>query len=139
MKTNGAPRDLSERRDPELLRLWNTAKHVVYEDKEKRYNVFDVYQLMSTMPCNGFYVGDETAWRYIMARRRGKTPQLKSKYKRMLYEKLYAIVMELRTEPRYAHMSTKTLMYKAMNYRAPCIGLSPARIRSEIERLHYTT
>lgn len=125
----------NEERDIELLRLWKAAKKIVYADKDRRYNVIDMYQLVSTMPCNGFHVSEDSAWRYIQHRRKGRTPALKSKYKRVLYEKLYELVMSMRTNAVYAHVSTKMLMYKAMNYRAPCIGLSPARIRSEIERL----
>ena len=134
MKAN-APSEITTMRDIELLRLWSRAKNIVYEDKDKGYSVLDVYQLMSTMPCSGFHISDVSALRYIKARRNGKTPPLKSKYKRMLYERLYDIVMDLRTDARYAHLDTRLLMYKAMNYKAPCIGLSPARIRSEIERL----
>lgn len=135
MKRKGAPSEITEKRDAELLRLWNMAKQLMYEDKEKKYSVFDVYKLMSTLPCNGFHVSEDSAWRYIEARRKGKTPSLKSKNKRLLYEKLYDIVMQLRIRAEYVTVSTQALMYRAMTFRAPCIGLSAARIRSEIERL----
>lgn len=135
MKKKGALSGTNKKRDAELLRLWNMARQLMYDDKNKSYLVLDVYELMSTLPCNGYHVSDDSAWRYIESRRKGKTPKLKSPYKRKLYERLYDTVMALRIRADYVSASTQALMYRAMTFRAPCIGLSPARIRSEIERL----
>ena len=139
MRKRGVSSDFIKKRDSELLRLWNMARQYAYEDKDKLYKVQDLYELVSTLPCNGFFISEDSALRYICARRNGKTPHLKSRHKRILYERLYDIVMSLRIRASYVPMDTKKLMCKAMMMRAPCIGLSPARIRSEIERLTKQT
>lgn len=139
MRKKGVSSDFIEKRDLELMRLWNMAKQYAYEDKTRQYQMKDLYDLVSTLPCNGFYVSEESAWRYIQSRRKGRTPHLKSRHRRILFERLYDIVMSLRLRASYVPIELKRLMYKAMMMRAPCIGLSPAGIRRQIERLTKQT
>ena len=135
MKKKGAASEVSQGRDQELMRLYHKAMSIAYADRDKRYTVRDIYVIVSMLPCNRYYISEDNAWRYVNERVRGKkTISIKGK-RRRLYETLYAKVMQLKLQSDNAMCTTRTLVYRAMQQEAPCIGLSPERIRSEIERI----
>ena len=135
MKRKGAASEVSQGRDQELMRLYRKAMSMAYADRSKKYTVKEIYAVISTLPCNRYYISEDNAWRYVNERMRGK-PSFTLKGKRKtLYESLYAKVEKMRLQASNAMITTKALVYRAMATEAPCIGLSSARVRNEIERI----
>ena len=124
MKHKGAISQVYRKRDEVIVpQLFMKAKQLSsYPTTMER-----LFKIAAEIPVDQYYLSDDTAVLYIRNRIfRGINKIHSSPYKQRLFESLYQIVCELRSEERYKTRGLDYITMLALQRPAPCIGLSPA-------------